>query len=286
MELRSQNLHQPLVIGGPCVAESYELLEEVAAFMVPLSRELGFTYVFKASFDKANRTSIDSYRGPGMEQALGWFTQLKDKYKFEVLTDVHETAQIAPVAKVCDWLQIPAFLCRQTDLIVAATESGRKVNIKKGQFLAPEATHHIAKKVRDVCRKRGTPVKLALTERGVSFGYSNYVVDMRSLPIMAKTGAHIIFDLTHSVQLPGESATGGKSGGEPQYAPTLARAAAATGYLDGFFMEIHPRPNNAKSDPATVLSFAQTEILLRQLVPLWRASLGYFEQDQEFWGKR
>lgn len=282
-EFSGRPLNQPIVIAGPCVAESYDLLAEVCRFMVPLSKELGFQYVFKASFDKANRTSIDSYRGPGIEEAMGWFDRLKDEFRgLEVLTDVHETAQVAPVAKFCDWLQIPAFLCRQTDLIVAAVETGRKVNIKKGQFLAPEGTHHLAKKVRSVCDKRGQPVRLALTERGTTFGYGGYVVDMRSFGIMCKTGAHIIFDATHSVQLPGEGKGGAVSGGDRHHIPALTRAATATGYLDGYFFEMHPRPAEAKSDAATILSFARMETLLRQIVPLWRDCLPMSRMDEEF----
>lgn len=276
-------LVRPIVMAGPCVAESYELMKEVCQFMVPLSQELGFHFIFKASFDKANRTSIDSYRGPGLEQAMQWFGRLKGEFSgLEVLTDIHETVQVQPVARVCDWLQIPAFLCRQTDLIIAAVESGRSVNIKKGQFMAPEGTHHLAEKVRAICNKRGQPVRLALTERGSTFGYGDYVVDMRSFSVMSKAGAHVIFDGTHSVQRPGEGKGGAVSGGDRMHIPALARAATATGYLDGYFFEMHADPSQAKSDGATILSFARIESLLRQIVPFWKECLALSRIDQDF----
>jgi 2-dehydro-3-deoxyphosphooctonate aldolase (KDO 8-P synthase) len=271
---------RPLIIAGPCVAESYELLETVVEPLKKLSDEIGFNLVFKASFDKANRSSIDSYRGPGMQTALQWMADIHSKYQVETLTDVHETAQVKAVAEACQWLQIPAFLCRQTDLIVACTETGRKLNVKKGQFLAPELTREIVKKVRSVVEKKGTPFRLALTERGSFFGYDNYVVDMRGIKTMAETGAHVIYDVTHSVQRPGGG--GSVSGGNRSMAPLLARSAAATGYLDGFFMEVHPNPRKAASDGATILSIEQATTLLKQIIPLWRDSMSFPETDRQF----
>jgi len=265
------------------MAESFELMDKVASHLVPLAKELGFDYVFKASFDKANRTSIDSWRGPGMKQAMEWFAKLKSKWGVQILTDVHETTDCAPAAEVCDVLQIPAFLCRQTDLLVAAVATGRFVNVKKGQFMAPRAMHNIVDKARAVCAQKNMPLKVALTERGASFGYGNLVVDMRSLAMMAEAGVPVWFDITHSTQLPASGGEGGKtSGGQRPFAPLLARAAAATGWTDGFFLEVHPDPNVAKSDKDAQLSIPQAEALLRQLVPLWHASQPLRAVDASF----
>ncbi|MCX6128744.1 MAG: 3-deoxy-8-phosphooctulonate synthase [Proteobacteria bacterium] len=275
---------KPIIIAGPCMAESYELLEAVVTPLVKLSHELDFQLVFKASFDKANRTSINSYRGPGLSQACKWFAQLKDRHPgLAVLTDVHETVQIAPAAEVIDVLQIPAFLCRQTDLIVAAVKSGRAVNVKKGQFLAPENAQHIMSKILAAAAEEGLKPNYALTERGTTFGYGNLVVDMRGLKVMADLGAPVIFDVTHSLQLPAAGGVQGEiSGGLRAFAPVLARAAAATGCLDGFFIEVHPDPSQAKSDAATQLSIPQAEALLRQILPIWRNSRNFSKADALF----
>lgn len=274
---------RPLVIAGPCMAETEELLHAVAEPLKRLSLELKFDYVFKASFDKANRTSIDSYRGPGIESALEWFGSLRQSLGLPVLTDVHETSQVSAVASVVDVLQIPAFLCRQTDLVVEAVLTKKAVNIKKGQFLAPENTEHIASKVMQACQRESLKPNFAITERGASFGYGNLVVDMRSFPVIATNPGAVIFDITHSTQQP---ATGGQrgevSGGQRQFAPVLARAATATGYLDGYFLEVHPNPARAKSDAAVQLSIQQAETMLRQLIPLWYESKKFSKIDSDF----
>jgi 2-dehydro-3-deoxyphosphooctonate aldolase (KDO 8-P synthase) len=266
------------------MAESYELLLEVAEPLHKLSQELGFQLVFKASFDKANRTSINSYRGPGLDQAMRWFSDLKAKYNgLPVLTDVHETPQVAPAAEVCDVLQIPAFLCRQTDLIVAATYTGRAVNVKKGQFLAPENAQHIISKVIAASEEKGFAPNYALTERGTTFGYGNLVVDMRGFKVMGDMKAPVIFDITHSLQIPAAGGSNGEvSGGLRSFAPVLARAATATGYLDGFFLEVHANPSRAKSDAATQLSQSQAATLLRQIIPLWYNTKSLKSADTQF----
>lgn len=273
---------KPLVIAGPCMAESRELLEATVVPLVRLAGELGFDLVFKSSFDKANRSSIEGYRGPGLEKALSWFAEIKETHGVRVLTDVHETAQCRPAAEVCDVLQIPAFLCRQTDLIVESVRTGRAVNIKKGQFMAPEAMGNIAAKAASAAKSANLPVDVALTERGASFGYGNLVVDMRAFPVMAKSGIPIIFDITHSTQLPGAGSDGKSSGADRQFAPVLARAAVATGYLDGFFLEVHTDPPKAKSDKEAQLSIPQAEALLRQIVPLWHAARKFTAIDRSF----
>ncbi len=277
-----QDPERPIVIAGPCMAESLELMQSVIAPLHALAQELNFELVFKASFDKANRTSIHSYRGPGLPQALQWFEKLKKSFAgLAVLTDVHETSQVVEVASVIDVLQIPAFLCRQTDLLVAAVQTGRAVNIKKGQFLAPENCRHIISKVRQAAEEKGLALNYALTERGTSFGYGNLVVDMRGLKIMSDEGAPVIFDITHSLQLPAAGGTTGEiSGGLRNFAPVLARAATASGYLDGFFLEVHPNPDQAKSDAATQLSVQQASHLLRQIIPLWKSVRRLAKEDQ------
>ena len=260
---------RPLVIAGPCMAESAELLQEVAGFLAPLARSLDFDWIFKASFDKANRTSYNSYRGPGLETTMDWFEQIKSAYGCQVLTDIHEAWQAEPAAKVCDALQIPAFLCRQTDLVVAAAKHSSLINIKKGQFMAPGAMLHIADKALQAAADSGHQVQVSLTERGTSFGYGDLVVDMRSFAKMKRQGLGIIFDVTHSTQQPPQEKSAGVSGALRAMAPLLARSATATGALDGFFIETHPRPNSAKSDAAAQLNFTQMRSLLEQLVPLW-----------------
>ncbi|RZA24536.1 MAG: 3-deoxy-8-phosphooctulonate synthase [Proteobacteria bacterium] len=279
-----KNPERPTLIAGPCMAESLELLETVVAPLHALSKELKFDLIFKASFDKANRTSIGSYRGPGLPQTLKWFDAIKSKYPgLPVLTDIHETIQVAEAAEVIDVLQIPAFLCRQTDLLVAAAQTGRAVNVKKGQFLAPENAQHIISKMVAASKEKGFEPNYALTERGVTFGYGNLIVDMRGLKIMSDMGAPTIFDITHSLQLPAAGGSSGEvSGGLRNFAPVLARSATATGYLDGYFLEVHADPNNAKSDAATQLSIEQATVLLRQIIPLWYHLKGSTQNDKVF----
>ena len=274
---------KPLVIAGPCVAESFELLDETARFLKELSQKYDFEPVFKSSFDKANRTSGKSYRGPGWLQAQKWFETIKSRYQMPILTDVHETSHVKAVAETCDYLQIPAFLCRQTDLVLEAVATGRKVNIKKGQFMAPEAMQEIVNKALEICPPEELKNRILLTERGATFGYGNLVVDMRSFQIMAKTQVPLIFDITHSLQIPPSRLSDGKtSGGNREFAPILARAAAASGYLDGFFLEIHTNPGSALSDKATQLSFKQAESLLSQVIPIQQSSQRLIATDGLF----
>lgn len=246
----------PLVLlGGPCVAESPEICRRVAGTLAEICARLGIGYVFKASFDKANRTSVESFRGPGLEAGLDLLAAIRDEFGLPVVTDIHEPGQAAPAAAVADILQIPAFLCRQTDLLVAAGETGACVNVKKAQFLAGEDMASVVGKVRSTGNTR-----ILLTERGSSFGYHNLVVDMRSLPTMAGLGVPVVFDGTHSVQLPGGLGT--CSGGDRRFVPPLARAAAAAG-IHGLFLEIHPEPEKALCDGANSLALDQAEPLLR-----------------------
>ncbi len=274
---------KPIIIGGPCTAESYGIMDEVAAAIAELAQTLGFTYFFKASFDKANRSSFSSYRGPGMETALGWLHDIKTKYKVQILTDIHETHQVKTVAEVADVLQIPAFLCRQTDLLIAALETGKIVNVKKGQFLSPSAAFNIVEKAWESGLAKANDEKLWLTERGVSFGYGTLVVDMTGLKIMAESKAPLIFDITHSTQLPAMGGDSGKvSGARREFAPLLARSAAASGYLRGFFLEIHPDPRVAKSDALAQLSIPQAHALLKQVVPLWKQAREFAQIDAIF----
>jgi 2-dehydro-3-deoxyphosphooctonate aldolase (KDO 8-P synthase) len=264
------------------MAESLDLLEAVVAPLSSLSKELDFEFTFKASFDKANRTSVESYRGPGLETAMKWFETIKSKYSVSVLTDIHESWQAAACAPVVDVLQIPAFLCRQTDLLVAACETGRMVNIKKGQMVSPEAMLNAVEKAKTACSRKGLPLRVALTERGASFGYGNLVVDMRAFPIMREAGVPVIFDITHSTQLPAAADGGKTTGGDRKFAPVLARAAASTGYVDGFFLEVHTDPSKAKSDKAVQLRMNQAEALLRQLVPMWKSARNFNVTDKIF----
>jgi len=238
-----------LIIAGPCVIESLDLCREIAASVKATCDALGLPYVFKASFDKANRTSGGSFRGGGLDKGLETLAAIKAEFGVPVLTDIHETWQVRPVAEVVDILQIPAFLCRQTDLLLAAGESGRIVNVKKGQFLAPWDMKNIVEKVTGTGNQN-----LLLTERGVSFGYNTLVVDMRSLPVMRGFGYPVVFDATHSVQQPGGQ--GSSSGGQREFIPTLLRAAVAAG-VDGLFLEVHPEPQRALSDAATMLPLDQ-----------------------------
>lgn len=247
-----------LIIAGPCVIESWEITINTATALKKLAETHGFSLVFKSSFDKANRTSVDSFRGPGLEDGLKMLADVKRQLGLEVLSDVHDVEQCRAAGDVLDILQIPAFLCRQTDLLVAAAKTGKTVNIKKGQFVAPRDMTHAVKKVEDSGNRN-----ILLTERGTSFGYNNLVVDMRSLPIMKETGYPVIFDATHSVQLPGGG--GSVSSGQRQYVPHLARAAAAVG-IDGMFMEVHPEPQSAKSDGPNQVALSQVEDLIVQVL--------------------
>jgi 2-dehydro-3-deoxyphosphooctonate aldolase (KDO 8-P synthase) len=244
------------------VIESEEHAIRMAEIIKGVTRGLGIPYIFKASYDKANRTSIRSFRGPGIKEGLRILKRIKDELQLPVLTDVHEAADVGKVAEVVDILQIPAFLCRQTDLILAVALSGRAVNIKKGQFVAPWDMRHAVEK----CREAGNS-QVFLTERGSSFGYNNLVVDMRSLAIMRKF-APVVFDATHSVQLPSSQADDhgpGVSGGQPEFIPVLARAAVAAG-VDGVFLEVHDNPKMAKSDGANALQSTRLRDLLKELL--------------------
>jgi 2-dehydro-3-deoxyphosphooctonate aldolase (KDO 8-P synthase) len=245
------------IIAGPCVVESPEHVLMMARECASRAKESGLDFVFKSSFDKANRSSIKSFRGLGMKAGLAALQRVKEEVGVPILTDVHDVAQIERVAEVADVLQIPAFLCRQTDLIVAAAKSGRAVNVKKGQFLAPQDARNIVDKVREVgCEK------VMLTERGVSFGYNNLVVDMRSLPIMRSFGIPVVFDVTHSLQLPG--GLGHATGGQPEYIEPLARAGVACG-VDAVFMEVHECPERALSDGPNALPLDRLQRLLNVL---------------------
>jgi 2-dehydro-3-deoxyphosphooctonate aldolase (KDO 8-P synthase) len=245
------------VIAGPCVIESTEHALMMARECAALARAAGLDFVYKSSFDKANRSSIKSTRGPGMTEGLDVLRRVKEEIGVPVLTDVHEIAQVEPAAEVVDILQIPAFLCRQTDLIAAAARSGRAVNVKKGQFLAPQDARNIVEKARAAgCEK------LLLTERGVSFGYNNLVVDMRSFPMMREFGAPVVFDVTHSLQLPG--GLGHATGGLSEYIEPLARAGVACG-VDAVFMEVHDRPEVAPSDGPNMLPLKRLGALLLML---------------------
>ncbi len=251
------------LIAGPCVLESPELAMEVAAHMKSLTDRIGMPYVFKASFDKANRTSLSSFRGPGLLQGLETLGRIRHDIGVPVITDIHSPDQAVAAAEVVDIIQIPAFLCRQTDLLVAAAETGKPVNIKKGQFLAPWDMKNALDKV-----ARSGNDRVVVTERGSMFGYNNLVVDFRGIRVIHDLGYPIIFDATHSIQLPGGE--GGRSGGQREYAPMLARAAVAAG-VDGVFMEVHPDPDRALCDGPNSLALDTLEPILRQLQAVSRA---------------
>jgi len=246
-----------LLIAGPCVIEREAPAVGIARAIRDIAARCGVPYVFKASYDKANRTSLGSFRGPGLAEGLRILRKVREDVNVPVLTDIHEPAHAAPVAAVADVLQIPAFLCRQTDLLVAAARTGRAVNIKKGQFLAPSDMRHAAAKVAAAGNDR-----VILTERGTSFGYHNLVVDMRSLPMMRSLGYPVIYDVTHSLQLPG--AGDGVTAGQAEFIEPLARAGVAAG-VDGVFMEVHERPEEAKSDAQNALKLDLLESLLTRL---------------------
>jgi len=257
------------LIAGPCVIESEEHAMFMAEVIKGVTRSLNFPFIFKASYDKANRTSMRSFRGPGLAEGLRILKKVKDEVHVPILTDVHETADVPKVTEVADILQIPAFLCRQTDLIVAAAMSERVVNIKKGQFVSPWDMRHAVEK----CRTAGND-RVFVTERGSSFGYNNLVVDMRSPAIMRKF-VPVVFDATHSVQLPSAAADGDHavSGGQPEFIPVLARAAVAAG-VDGVFLEVHDKPKEAKSDGANVLESTKLRAVLKELLAVHGALAG------------
>ena len=248
------------LIAGPCVIENRDLVFEVAEAVNAICKKLGVQYIFKASFDKANRTSASTFRGQGVTAGLAVLQEVKDKLGLPVLTDIHESSHVEQVAEVVDVLQIPAFLCRQTDLLMAAAATGKAINVKKGQFLSPQEMSQVAQKLRTAGVEN-----LLLTERGNSFGYNTLVVDFRSLPQLQSFGCPVIFDATHSVQQPGGQ--GGTSGGQREYVAPLARAAVAVG-VDGLFMEIHPNPDKALSDGPNMLPLHRLEPLLKQLLAI------------------
>lgn len=255
---------RPFLIAGPCVIESEQLVMETAGRIAEIAKALDMPYVFKSSFDKANRTSIKSFRGPGLSKGLQVLAKVKMEVGVPVLTDVHTEEQATEAGQVVDVLQIPAFLCRQTDLLVAAAHTGKVVNVKKGQFLSPLEMANAVKKVEESGNRR-----LVLTERGSSFGYNNLVVDMRSFPILRSFGYPVVFDATHSVQLPGGGGT--KSSGQREFVEPLACAAAGAG-VDGFFMEVHPNPDEALSDGPNMVPLHQLKSLLERVMRICDAA--------------
>ncbi len=264
------------IIAGPCSLESLDLAMETGKGIKQVCDELGFSYIFKASYDKANRTSIHSYRGPGLEKGLEWLSEIKNTLGVPVITDIHETYQAQPVAEVADVLQIPAFLCRQTDLLIAASKTGRVLNVKKGQFLSPYDMKSVVTK----CQEAGND-KVMLCERGTTMGYGQLVVDMRSLAIMRSMGCPVVFDATHSVQMPG--GRGETSGGDRRFVPALARAAVAIG-IDGLFLEVHPDPDKALSDGPNMIPLHHLKSVLTEikaLDQLVKSSLEVFDLSWE-----
>jgi len=252
------------LIAGPCVIESRDLIIHIAKEVSKIARDLSIPYIFKASYDKANRSKTDSFRGPGLDEGIKDLLAVKESVNVPILTDIHEANHAEKVAQVADILQIPAFLCRQTDLLIAAGRTGKAVNIKKGQFVAPDQMKHAVEKVRSTRNQN-----ILLTERGSSFGYGNLVVDMRGIPIMRKTGCPIVFDATHSVQLPG--AADGSSGGEREYIFTLAKAAIAAG-VSGLFIETHPEPEKALSDGTNMLPLNRLHEFLEGILKVYNAT--------------
>lgn len=248
------------LIAGPCVIEGYDRTLMIGREIKKICDRLGIPYIFKASYDKANRSSFHSFRGPGLEKGLAILQSIKEELGVPVLSDVHDVTQLESAAKVLDMIQIPAFLCRQTDLVYGAAKTGKPVNVKKGQFMAPEDMKNVIEKMEEAGNEN-----LALTERGASFGYHNLVVDMRSFPIMRRFGYPVIFDATHSVQLPGGNGT--STGGQREFIPYLARAAAASG-VDGFFMEVHDNPPEGLSDSTNMLYLSSLEALLKDLIAI------------------
>jgi len=241
------------ILAGPCVIETYSILEQCAEELKNITQKLGINFVFKASFDKANRSSINSYRGPGIEKGLEMLAKIKKEFDVPIVTDIHAPEQAAIAAEVADILQIPAFLCRQTDLLVAAAKTGKIINIKKGQFLAPEQMKPLINKVKEAGNSN-----ITLTDRGTSFGYNNLVSDFRAIPIMQNLGYPVIFDATHSVQLPGGN--GECSGGDRRFVPVLAKSAVAAG-ANGLFFEVHPDPDKALCDGPNMIALSEVEAL-------------------------
>jgi len=251
------------LIAGPCVIENEEMVLQIAKEVKIITDELGIDYYFKASFDKANRTSIKAFRGPGLEEGLRILQKVKDIYGLKIVTDIHEPYQAEPVSKVADVIQIPAFLCRQTDLLVAAAKTGKLINVKKGQFLAPWDMKNVIGKLESSGNKN-----IMLCERGTSFGYNTLVVDMTGLVEMKKFGYPVIFDATHSVQKPGGK--GNATGGNREYVEYLAKAAVAVG-VDGLYMEVHPEPDNAKSDGPNMVPLSELKTILEKLIKVHQA---------------
>ena len=248
------------LIAGPCVIENEAHARKMAESIAKIAADAGIPYIFKASYDKANRSSVSSFRGPQLEEGLRILAAIKKHTSLPILTDVHDVSQVGPAAEVCDILQIPAFLCRQTDLLAAAGRTGRVVNVKKGQFVSPWEMSNAAEKIASTGNE-----KIILTERGTSFGYQNLVVDMRSFPVMRKFGYPVVFDVTHSVQLPGGA--GKSSGGQPEFIEPLARAGTAAG-IDGLFLEVHDNPAQALSDGANALPLEKLRPLLQKILHL------------------
>lgn len=251
------------LIAGPCVIESEEMALNIAKEIKNITDELGIEYYFKASFDKANRTSINSFRGPGLEEGMRILKKIKDTYGLKIATDIHEPYQAEPVSKVADIIQIPAFLCRQTDLLVAAAKTGKLINVKKAQFLAPWDMKNVVNKLEEAGNK-----KIMLCERGTTFGYNTLVVDMTGMIEMKKFGYPVIFDATHSVQKPGGK--GNSTGGNREYVEYLAKAAISIG-VDGVFMEVHPDPDNAKSDGPNMVPLRELKTVLQKLIKVYNA---------------
>ena len=257
------------LIAGPCVIESHQMAIDTAGALKEMTSELGIPFIYKSSYDKANRSSSSSFRGLGMEKGLEILADVRNRFNVPVLTDVHTEMEVGPVSQVVDMMQTPAFLCRQTDFIQACARSGKPVNIKKGQFMAPDDMMNVVKKAREAAKGAGVPEdSFTVCERGASFGYNNLVSDMRSLAIMRKTGCPVVFDATHSVQLPG--GLGDASGGQREFVPVLARAAVAVG-VAGLFMETHPNPACAMSDGPNAVPLHRMKELLAQLVTLDKA---------------
>ena len=251
------NEKKPVIIAGPCVIESEELLDTVAQELVRINTQLKTDIIFKASFDKANRTSVHSFRGPGLDKGLKMLARVKEKYGLRILTDIHESHQAESVGEVCDVIQIPAFLCRQTDLLVAAARTGKIINIKKAQFLSGQDMRYPVEKAKEAGAKA-----VWLTERGNCFGYNNLIVDFRNIPDMLDIVPTVIMDCTHSVQRPG--AAGGKTGGDRRFVPCMALAAKAFG-ATGYFFEVHPEPDKGLSDAANMLQLDKLEALVREI---------------------
>lgn len=249
---------KPIIMAGPCVIESYEILEQVAETLIYLNKKYDLDIIFKSSFDKANRTSINSFRGPGLEKGLQLLANIKNKYQLKIVTDIHETYQALPVSEIVDIIQIPAFLCRQTDLLVAAAKTGKIINIKKAQFLSGEDMKYPVQKILDSGNHN-----IWLTERGNMYGYNNLIVDFRNIPIMKKIVPTVIMDCTHSVQKPGS--IGGKTGGDREFAQSMALAAKAFG-ATGYFFEIHPNPEKALSDGPNMVYLNDFENIVKSLL--------------------